>query len=183
MRCQPQHVLDLAILGAVASMPLTVGGVAAVVWRLGGPSFRPTTEVVTGRITALADAGLLERVGAPGVGEDTLEATAAGLTRARRLLRAELDPAGVLGAATTALKVCSLGLLEPGARAEVVGDLVARCGRELASARAALARCPCRSAFTRRWLARDVERLAAELHWLRDLAPSEAGPDLELAAR
>ena len=57
----PRDVLDLAVLGVASERARTAAEVISVVKRVGGARFQPTTDVIAGRIAALAEAGLLTR--------------------------------------------------------------------------------------------------------------------------
>jgi hypothetical protein len=55
----PSNVLDLAVLGVSSERARTAAEMIGVVKRVGGARFQPTTDVIIGRIAALAEAGLL----------------------------------------------------------------------------------------------------------------------------
>jgi Putative AphA-like transcriptional regulator len=171
----PSAVLDLAVLGVASERPRTTGEVIGVVKRMGGARFQPTTDVIAGRIAALAEAGLLTPVpdGAPGRASREMRwrPSASGRTHVQRLLMTQsAPPEHALAAVCACLKICFLEMLEPDARGAVMVDLMAAHRRALNEAQAALTGCPCRCAFVQRYLARDVERWEAELTWLEALA-------------
>lgn len=171
----PSDVLDLAVLGVASERACTAAEVISVVKRVGGARFRPTTDVIAGRIVTLAEAGLLTPL--PGhtparlPGKVRWQPSASGRARVQRLLMAQsAAPADALAAVCAGLKICFLGMLAPDARDAVVSDLLAAHRRALGQAQAALTGCPCRCAFVQRCLAREVERWEAELAWLEALA-------------
>ena len=171
----PSDVLDLAVLGVASERARTAAEVISVVKRVGGGRFRPTTDVIAGRIATLAEAGLLtplpDQTPARMPDEVRWQPSASGRAQAQRLLMAQsAAPADALAAVCACLKICFLGMLAPDARDAVVGDLLAAHRRALGQAQAALTGCPCRCAFVRRCLAREVERWEAELTWLEALA-------------
>jgi hypothetical protein len=55
----PSAILDLAVLGITSERARSAAEVIGVVKRVGGTRFQPTTDVIAGRIAALADASLL----------------------------------------------------------------------------------------------------------------------------
>jgi Putative AphA-like transcriptional regulator len=142
----------------------------SVVKRVGGARFQPTTDVIAGRIAALAAAGLL--TSAPdGSGEIQWRPSASGRAHVQRLLMTQsAPPADALAAVCACLKICFLDILDPDARGAVMVDLMAAHRRALDEAQAALTGCPCRCALVQRYLAHDVERWEAELIWLEALA-------------
>jgi hypothetical protein len=167
----PSAVLDLAVLGIASERARTAAEVVSMVKRVGGARFQPTTDVIAGRIAALAEAALLTPVldGAPG--EIRWRLSASGRTHMQRLLMTQsAPPAGALAAVCACLKICFLEVLDPDARGAVMVDLMAAHRRALSQAQAALTGCPCRCVFVQRYLARDVERWEAELIWLEALA-------------
>jgi DNA-binding PadR family transcriptional regulator len=171
----PRNVLDLAVLGVASERARTAAEVISVVKRVGGARFQPTTDVIAGRIAALAEAGLLtstpEAAPACAAGEIRWRPSASGRAHVQRLLMTESDsPADALAAVCACLKICFLEMLEPDARDAVIVDLMAAHRRALHQAQAALTGCPCRCAFVQRYLARDVERWESELIWLEALA-------------
>jgi len=166
----PSAVLDLAVLGVASERARTTAEVIAVVKRVGGTRFQPTTDVIAGRIAALAEAGLLASPPAAVAG-GSWRPSAAGRAHVQRLLMMPSgSPVDALAAVCACLKICFLDLLQPAARDAVIDDLMAGHRRALHQARAALTGCPCRCAFVQRYLARDVERWEAELDWLEALA-------------
>jgi hypothetical protein len=168
----PRTVLDLAVLGVTSTRALTAAEVIAVVKRIGGTRFQPTTEVIGGRIAALAAAGLLLRARGDGAGEVRWQPTAAGRAHVQRLLMAlGGSPVSALAAVCACLRICFLELLEGDARGAVLADLIAGHRRALDLAEAALADCSCRCAYVQRCLAREVERWQAEVCWLETLVP------------
>jgi DNA-binding PadR family transcriptional regulator len=170
----PSAGLDLAVLGLASERARTAAEVISVVKRVGGTRFRPTTDVIAGRIAALAEAGLLTTAdGAPGPApaEMRWRPSASGRAHVERLLLSQsAPPADALAALCACLKICFLEMLEPEARGAVMLDLLAAHRRALDQAQAALTGCPCRCALVQRCLARDVERWEAELGWLEELA-------------
>jgi hypothetical protein len=167
----PRDVLDLAVLGVTSERARTAAEVVAAVKHVDAARFQPITDVIVGRVVALADAGFLTSVRSGSLDEVAWRPSPAGQAHIERLL---LMPSGSpvdgLAAVCACLKLCFLELLKPAAREAVVEDLVAAHRRALDAAQAALAGCPCRCAFVQRWLARDVERWEAELCWLEGLA-------------
>jgi DNA-binding PadR family transcriptional regulator len=167
----PSDVLDLAVLGVASQRARTAAEVIGVVKRVGGARFRPTTDVIAGRIATLAEAGLLTPLPDQAPGEMRWQPSARGRARVRRLLMAQsAGPADALAAVCACLKICFLGMLAPEARDAVVSDLLAAHRRALGEAEAALTGCPCRCVLVQRCLAREVERWEAELAWLEALA-------------
>lgn len=169
-------VMDLAVLGVVSERARSAAEVIAVVKRLGGGRFHPTSDVIAGRMASLVEAGLL----AP-LPEDAPEVrwrlTASGRAHLQRLLMMpSAPPLNALAAVCACLKICFLEVLEPDARDAVLDDLMTAHRRALRQAERALSDCPCRP--VQRYLAREVERWASELSWLEalagDLAPAQA---------
>jgi hypothetical protein len=167
----PSEVLDLAVLGVTSERARTAAEVVAAVKHVGAARFQPITDVIVGRVVALAEAGLLTSAPSAPTGELVWRPSPAGQAHMQRLLLMPSgSPANALAAVCACFKLCFLELLQPAAREAVVEDLVAVHRRALGQAQAALAGCPCRSGFVQRWLARDVERWEAELCWLEGLA-------------
>jgi Putative AphA-like transcriptional regulator len=167
----PSDVLDLAVLGVTSERARTASEVVAAVRRLGAARFQPITDVIVGRLAALAEAGLLLPARSGSSGEVAWHPSAAGQAQVERLLlRPSSSPAHALAAVCACLKLCFLELLQPAARDAVIEDLKAAHRRALDEAQAALAGCPCRCALVQRCLAREVERWQAELCWLETLA-------------
>lgn len=167
----PNNVLDLAVLGVASERARTAAEVVSVVKRVGGARFQPTTDVIVGRIAALAEAGLLTSMPDATSGGLRWRPSASGRAHVQRLLMAQsASPADALAAVCACLKICFLEMLEPEARDAVLIDLMAAHRRALSQAQGALSGCPCRCAFVQRYLAREVERWEAELSWLEALA-------------
>ena len=55
----PSDVLDLAVLGVTSERARTAADVVAAVKEVGAARFQPVTDVILGRVGALAEAGLL----------------------------------------------------------------------------------------------------------------------------
>jgi hypothetical protein len=55
----PGEVLELAVLGVTSERARTAAEVVAAVKHIGALRFQPITDVVVGRVAALAQAGLL----------------------------------------------------------------------------------------------------------------------------
>jgi DNA-binding PadR family transcriptional regulator len=177
----PSDVLDLAVLGVASERARTAAEVISVVKRVGGARFRPTADVIGGRIATLVEAGLLttppDEAPARVPDEVRWQPSARGRAQAQRLLTApSAAPADALAAVCAGLKICFLGMLAPDARAAVVSDLLAAHRRALGQAQAALTGCPCRCPFVQRCLAREVERWESELAWLEALVDEFAAP-------
>ena len=171
----PRDVLDLAVLGVTNERARTAAEVVAAVKHIGAPRFQPITDVILGRLVALAEAGLLTSARYALIGEVVWRPTAAGQAHIERLLlMPSSSPVDVLAAVCARLKLCFLELLEADAREAVIEDLMAAHRRALDQAQTALTGGPCRCAFVQRWLARDVERWEAELSWLEALASEVA---------
>jgi hypothetical protein len=167
----PGEVLDLAVLGVTSERARTAAEVVAAVKQIGALRFQPITDVVVGRVAALAQAGLLVSARSGSSGEVAWRPSAAGRTHVERLLLVPSgSPANALAALCACLKLCFLELLQPAARDVVIEDLKTAHRRALDEAQAALTGCPCRCALVRRCLAREVERWEAELCWLEALA-------------
>jgi DNA-binding PadR family transcriptional regulator len=167
----PSQVLDLAVLGVTGERPRTAAGVVTAVREVGAARFQPVTDVIVGRIGALAAAGLLSSARTESGGEAVWRPSLAGRGYMERLL---LMPSGppvyALAAACACLKLCFLELLQPDAREAVIEDLLAGHRHALDHAQAALTGCAGRCPLVQRCLARDVERWEAELSWLGTLA-------------
>jgi DNA-binding PadR family transcriptional regulator len=167
----PSEVLDLAVLGVTREQARTAAEVVAAVKHIGAARFQPITDVIVGRLLALAEAGLLISARSGPSGEVAWRPSPAGQEHMERLaLMPSGSPVNALAAVCASLKLCFLELLQPDAREAVIEDLLAAHRRALGEAQAALIGCPCRCAFVQRWLARDVERWQAELSWLEALA-------------
>jgi Putative AphA-like transcriptional regulator len=167
----PSHVLDLAVLGVTSERARTAADMVAAVKEVGAARFRPVTDVILGRVGALAEAGLLSPVRPPSGGEVVWHPSLAGRAYMERLLRMPSGPPGYgLAAACACLKLCFLELLQPDAREAVIEDLLAAHRHALDEAQAALAGCARRCPLVQRCLARDVERWEAELCWIDGLA-------------
>ena len=166
----PSNVLDLAVLGVASERARSPRELLAAVRHIGGGRFQPTAEVVSGRIAALAEAGLL--VPATDEGAETRwRPSRAGQAHVQRLLLMRSGPpVDALAALCTCLKICFLEMLEGAARRAVLDDLLAAHRSALDDAEAALASCPCRCPLVQRYLAHDVERWRAELGWLEGLS-------------
>jgi hypothetical protein len=173
----PSEVLDLAVLGVTSERARTAAEVVAAVKHVGAARFQPITDVIVGRLRALAEGGLLTSARTGSSGEPAWRPSAAGQAHVERLLLTPSgSPANALAAVCGRLKLCFLELLQPAARDAVIDDLKAAHRRALDQAQAALIACPCHCALVQRCLARDVERWEAELSWLEALASEcEAG--------
>ena len=55
----PSEMLDLAVLGVTSERARTAADVVAAVKEVGAARFQPVTDVILGRVGALAEAGLL----------------------------------------------------------------------------------------------------------------------------
>ena len=55
----PSQVLDLAVLGVTSERARTAAELVAAVKEVGTARFQPVTDVIVGRVGALAEAGLL----------------------------------------------------------------------------------------------------------------------------
>jgi DNA-binding PadR family transcriptional regulator len=167
-------MLDFAVLGVVSERARTTAEVVAIIQRLGGARFRPTAEVVAGRIVALAEAGLLTASGgAPGDGR--WQPAARGRAYLQRLLTTPSAlPVDALSTLCAGLKTCFLEMLEPAARQAVLEDLMAAHRRVLSEAQGALSGCAHRCPLLRRCFEREVERWEGELLWLEALAAEVA---------
>jgi hypothetical protein len=167
----PSEVLDLAVLGVTSERAQTAADLVAAVKEVGAARFQPVTDVILGRVGALAKAGLLNPVRAGASGEVVWRPSPAGRAYMERLL---LMPSGppvhALAAACACLKLCFLELLQPAAREAVIEDLLAGHRHALGQAQAALIGCAWRCPSLQRCLARDVERWEAEVCWLDALA-------------
>jgi DNA-binding PadR family transcriptional regulator len=167
----PSHVLDLAVLGVTSERARTAADVVAAVKEVGAARFQPVTDVIVGRIGALADAGLLSAARTGAIDEVVWRPSVAGRAYMERLLRTPSGPpVYALAAACACLKLCFLELLQPDVREAVIEDLLAAHRHALGQAQAALIGCAWRCPLVRRCLARDVERWEAELCWLDGLA-------------
>jgi hypothetical protein len=167
----PSEVLDLAVLGVTKEQARTAAEVVAAVKHIGAARFQPITDVIVGRLLALAEAGLLISARSGSSGEVAWRPSPAGQEHMERLaLTPSGSPTNALAAVCASLKLCFLELLRPDAREAVIEDLLAAHRRALDEAEAALIGGRCRCAFVQRWLARDVERWQAELCWLEALA-------------
>jgi hypothetical protein len=167
----PSEVLDLAVLGVTSERARTGAEVVAAIKHIGAARFEPITDVIVGRVAALAEAGLLIAEPSGSSAEVLWRPSAAGQAHVERLLLTPSgSPANALAAVCACLKLCFLELLEPDARDAVIDDLRAAHRRALDQAQAALTACPCRCALVQRCLARDVERWEAELSWLEALS-------------
>jgi hypothetical protein len=172
----PSNMLDLAVLGTLSERARTAAEVVAIVKRLGGARFQPTSDVIAGRMAALVEAGLLSALPADASGEVRWRPAPSGRAHVRRLLMIpSASSVDALATLCAALKICFLEMLEPEAQDAVMVDLMAAHRRALSQAQAALSSCPCRCVFVQRCLARDVERREAELIWLEALV-SEIAP-------
>jgi DNA-binding PadR family transcriptional regulator len=135
----PSQVLDLAVLGVTSERARTAADVVAAVKEVGAARFQPVTDVILGRVGALAEAGFLsaERTGSSG--DVVWRPSCAGRAYMERLL---LMPSGppvhALAAACACLKLCFLELLQPEAREAVIEDLLAAHRHALDDAQAAL---------------------------------------------
>ena len=172
-------IIDLAVPGAAADGPLPVGALPVILREIGGDAVSPTIEVVMARATALAARGLLLEAPTLGGGMGNrswaIATSDAGLRHARDLLRRPGPPVdSPLGVVADRLRLCLLDLLEPEARGAVLAQLEAARIERRDRLRRAEARCPCRHAFMRRWLAHETGRLDAELSWIGTLAPDAA---------
>ena len=167
----PSHVLDLAVLGVTSERARTAADVVAAVKEVSATRFQPVTDVIVGRVGALADAGLLSSARTGASGEVVWRPSLAGRAYMERLL---LMPSGppvyALAAACACLKLCFLELLQPDAREAVIEGLLAAHQQALGQAQAALTGRAWRCPLVQRCLARDVERWEAELCWLDALA-------------
>jgi DNA-binding PadR family transcriptional regulator len=167
----PDAVLDLAVLGLLSERPRTAAEVVAIIKRLGGARFQPTSDVIAGRMATLIEAGLLHALPDELAGEARWQPAPSGRAHVQRLLmRPSAAPVNALAAVCACLKICFLELLEPEARDAVLDDLMAAHRRALRQAQGALSGCPCRCFFVQRHLAREVERWESELIWLEALA-------------
>ena len=167
----PSDVLDLAVLGVTSERARTAADVVAAVKEVGAARFQPVTDVILGRIGALAEAGLLSSARSGSGGEVAWRASLAGRAYMERLLlRPSGPPVYALAAACACLKLCFLELLRPDAREAVIEDLLAGHRHALGQAQAALSGCAWRCPLVQRFLARDVERWEAEVCWLDALA-------------
>ncbi len=172
----PSNLLDLAVLGILSERARTAAEVIAIVKRLGGTRFQPTSDVIAGRIAALVEAGLLTALPDDTPGDVRWQPAASGRAHLQRLLMTpSASPVDALAAVCACLKICFLEMLEPEARDALMVDLMGAHRRALSQAQAALSSCPCRCVFVQRCLARDVERWEAELIWLEALG-SEVAP-------
>lgn len=172
----PNNVIDVAVLGVTSEGARTAAEVIAAVKRLAGARFQPITDVVAGRIAALAEIGSLTPEPAGARGGVLYNLSPVSRAQVQRLLRMQSgSPTDALAAVCACFKICFLEMLEPAARRAVLDDLLAAHRRALDDAETALAGCPCRCSFVQRWLARDVERWRAELGWLEALHGVAAG--------
>jgi hypothetical protein len=172
-------VLDLAVLGVVSERARTAAEVIAIVKRLGGVRFQPTSDVIAGRMAGLIEAGLLTPSPDGATEEVRWQPAPSGRAHVQRLLMMpSAAPVSALAAVCACLKICFLEVLEPDARHAVLEDLIAAHRRALNGARGAFSGCPCRCAFVQRYLAREVERWESELIWLEaltgELAPAQS---------
>jgi hypothetical protein len=167
----PSQVLDLAVLGVTSERARTAAEVVAAVKEVGTARFQPVTDVIVGRVGALAEAGLLSPARTRAGGEAVWRPSSAGRGYMERLL---LTPSGppvhALAAACACLKLCFLELLQPDAREAVIEDLLAAHRLALGQAQSALTGCVWRCPLVQRCLTRDVERWEAEVGWLDSLA-------------
>jgi DNA-binding PadR family transcriptional regulator len=171
----PGAMLDLAVLGVVSERARTTAEVVAIVKRLGGARFRPTADVIAGRIAALVEAGLLTSSPGDTPGDVRWQPAARGRVHLQRLLTTpSAVPVDVLSALCAGLKICFLEMLEPAARQTVLDDLLAAHRRVLSEAQGALSGCSYRCPLLRRCFAREVERWESELVWLEALAAEVA---------
>jgi hypothetical protein len=155
----PSNLLDLAVLGILSERARTAADVIAIVKRLGGARFQPTSDVVAGRIAALIETGLLTALPDDMPGDVRWQPAASGRAYLQRLLMMpSAAPVDALAAVCACLKICFLEMLEPATRDALMVDLVGAHRRALGQAQAALTSCPCRCVFVQRCLARDVER-------------------------
>ena len=166
----PSQMLDLAVLGVTSERARTAADVVAAVREVGAARLQPVTDVIVGRVGALAAAGLLSLARSKS-GEAVWGPSPAGRAYMERLL---LMPSGppvyALAAACACFKLCFLELLQPDARETVIEDLLATHRHALGQAQAALTGCAWHCPVVQRCLARDVERWEAELSWLDALA-------------
>jgi DNA-binding PadR family transcriptional regulator len=168
-------MLDLAVLGVVSERARTTAEVIAAIKRLGGARFRPTSDVIGGRIAALAEAGLLAALPGAAPGDVRWQPAARGRAHLQRLLTTpSAAPVNALSALCASLKICFLEMLEPEARHAVLDDLIASHRRVLSEAEGALSGCSHRCPLLRRCFAREVERWESELIWLEALADEVA---------
>jgi DNA-binding PadR family transcriptional regulator len=176
----PNQVLDLAVLGLTSERARTPAEVVAAVKQIGAARFQPITDVIIGRLVALAEAGLLTSARDESIGEVVWRPSRAGQAHMERLLLMPSgSPVDTLAAVCACLKLCFLELLRPDARDAVIEDLLATHRRALDQAQAALAGDACRCPLVQRCLARDVERWEAELCRLEAVASGfEAAPRL-----
>jgi DNA-binding PadR family transcriptional regulator len=164
-------MLDLAVLGVASERARTTSDVVAAVKQVGAGRFQPVTDVILGRLGALAEAGLLSAARTGSGGEAVWRLSLAGRAYMERLLLLPSGPpVDALAAACACLKICFLELLQPDAREAVIEDLLAAHRHALDEAQAALTRCAWRCPLLQRFLARDVERWEAEVGWLDGLA-------------
>src|SRR5918996_3727623 len=113
----PSEVLDLAVLGVTSERARTAAEVVAAVKYIGARRFQPVTDVVVGRVAALAEAGLLVSARPGSSGEVAWRPSAAGRAHVERLfLVPSSAPANALAALCACLKLCFLELLQPAAR-------------------------------------------------------------------
>jgi DNA-binding PadR family transcriptional regulator len=167
----PSNLLDLAVLGILSERPRSATEVIALIKRLGGARFQPTSDVIAGRMGAMVEAGLLTSRSDDVAGEVRWQPAPSGRAHVQRLLMSpSAAPVNALAAVCACLKICFLELLEPDARDAVLDDLLAAHRRALLQAQGALSGCPCRCLFVQRHLAREVERWESELIWLEALA-------------
>ena len=150
--------------------------VIALVKRLGGTRFQPTSDVIAGRIAALVETGLLSALPDDTPGDVRWQPAASGRAHLQRLL---MTPERVARGCPGGRVRLSQDLLLGDARARSPGRADGRSDggapARLSQAQAALSSCPCRCVFVQRCLARDVERWEAELIWLEALG-SEVAP-------
>ena len=166
----PSQVLDLAVLGVTSERARTAAEVVAAVKEVGTARFQPVTDVIVGRIDALAEAGLLSSARTGSGGEVWRPSPAGRAYMERLLLTPSGPPVHALAAACACLKLCFLKLLQPDAREAVIEDLLAAHRHALGHAQAALTGCVWRCPLVQRCLTRDVERWEAEVCWLDSLA-------------
>src|SRR5262245_25218346 len=103
----PSEVLDLAVLGVTSERARTALDVVAAIKQVGAARFQPVTDVILGRMAALAEAGLLGAARSGSDGDLVWRPSQAGRAYMERLLlMPSSPPVHALAAACASLKLC-----------------------------------------------------------------------------
>jgi len=160
----PATLLELALLGSCLAGPKTLSQLIEAARGLGGTRWQPTTDLIRDGALELAARGLLERDG------DALAITEPGRRRLEQLLRApDRRPLDELSALARSVRACLSPTLEPALRGEVLRSVLSGYQEAIGHLDQARRRSRSSEPLLAQALARDLERLAAEMRWAASL--------------